>query len=178
MGEACLAPTMGWEPLALLLLAATQPLVLVDDHLLIPPAGSRAIPIALHQRPAVIDCQFSASRGGPVMLWLVRRPDLERFHSGRPLEALLVTGYHRAGAFRHKPGPGDYAVIVDNRLDASGPAEVRLVISLLFDAEPGGPQFVPTGRKIVVVVLSLLFFLAVLWYARRRLGPVFKTRGF
>ncbi len=161
----------------LLLAAALGWLPLVDEIVRVPPAAWRTVDIVLRRDPAAIECRYSVVRGGPVMLWLVRRSEVAHFRSGQATRAILVTGYRRSGGFRARPGPGEYAVIVDNRLDARGPAEVRVAVSLVFDGSASGEvRVLPARRRAVVVALSLLFFAAVLYFAARRLGGAFSGR--
>ncbi len=154
--------------------AVLSPLPLVEETVLVPPSGWRSFPIALRQRAAVIDCQFAVRRGPPIRIWLLDQRELGRFHAGRTVHPVAITGYTHKGALRHLLGLGEYVLLVDNRLSGREPVEVHLRIALDF-AVPQVREASPQ-RRAVVVALSLLFLLGVGFWFNRRLVPKLRAR--
>jgi len=64
--------------------------------------------------------------------------------------------------------------VVDNRLNARENVEVALRVALNFDAWEA--RELSPERRALVVALSLLFFVAVVWWVARRLGPKLASR--
>jgi hypothetical protein len=155
--------------LALLLAVAASPghLVLLDETVKVPAADWRAFRIPLRQQPARIECGFSVLEGGSG----VRVALLQGHHT------LAATAYQRSGGFAYAAAPGEYVIVLDNRMEGRGPAEVRLRVSLAFDGAPAGPRTLSPKRRAVVVGLSVLLFAAILVFAGGRLGRAFNTRG-
>lgn len=153
----------------LCLLASAGPLTLLDELVTAPPGEWRPLSIALHQQPAVIECNFAVRRGPPVRLWLLDRGELRAFGSRAPVRPLAMTGYQRQGLLRHPAPKGDFVIIVDNRLDGRQSAEVRLLVRLDFASMQAWE--LPPERRRVVLLASLLFSLIVGWWAARHLGP-------
>lgn len=158
----------------LLLAAAAGRVVLVDNLVRIPPNSSRAVDIALKQRPAIIECSFSVIRGSHgVRVALVSREHAAQFRPGPGRPIILSTPFQTAGGFRHASAIGEYLVVVDNHLSKGGPAEVQLTVAVLFDE----PRELSTQHRITVIVLSLLFLSAVAFFAARRLRGAIRTRS-
>jgi len=158
---------------ALLLAAATGRVVLVDDVVRVPPNSSRAVDIALRQRPAILECSFSVIRGSPeVRVALVSREHARQFRPGQSRQIILSTPFQRTGGFRHASAIGEYLVVIDNHLSRGAAAEVQLTVAVLFDQ----PRELSAQRRITVIVLSLLFLSAVAFFAARRLRGAIRTR--
>jgi len=157
--------------LALVAALAQQRVLLVDEVVEVPASGWRTVEVALKQRPAIIDCRFTVVRGrSGVRLALLRREDAGRFRGGQPHRVLLSTAFESRGGFRYAPGLGDYSLLIDNRMEGRGPAAVRLEVTLVFPR--GGEPLVrelSTGRRAVVIVVSLTVFAVIVWFAARRL---------
>ncbi len=159
--------------LALLLLVsalaatgAPNRLVVMDETVEVPAAEWRAFDLDLRQQPAWIDCRFSVrSTGSGVRVALLRRADVERMRDGQPHRILGTTDFQRAGLLRQAVPAGDYSLVVDNRLEGRGPAEVYLQVGLLFVGPGPKPHVLSPARKAVVVALSILFFVAVAGFA-------------
>jgi hypothetical protein len=163
----------------ILLLAPAERLVLVDEVIHVGPSQWQAVDLALRQRPATIECKFSVERGrSGVGVALLDRRELRRFRGRLPHRTIFATGIQRAGGFRYQAGIGEYVLVIDNRLEERGAADVRLEVALSF-GRPG--QFpareLSSGRRATVVVLSLLFFAAVVFYAVRRLRGALRSGG-
>ncbi len=169
---------MSASALALILLASSR-ILLVDDLYTIPASEWRYLEFGLNKQTATVECEFRVVEGGSgVRLALVSRPELERFRSGRSHDVLATTSYLKSGRFRFAvPRPGEYAIVVDNRMEGRGPAQVDLKIYLDFSVRRT-PQAVELseGRRRLIVLLSILVFLAIAVYAGRRILPAFRTR--
>jgi hypothetical protein len=156
--------------LLLALAAAPDRIVLMDETAQVPAASWRDYPIELHQRPAFVECEFKVESGGSgVRVALMQRGEVERLRAGQGHHVLAATGYERHQRFRFPVPAGDYSVVVDNRLEGRGPAEVHLRVALVFtDPEPEA-QVLSPARRAFVIAASILFFLAVAFFAGRKL---------
>ena len=157
--------------LALVLLVASNQVLLLDEKIHVSAQESYAADISLEQRPALVDCFFqvlgNAQRG--VRLALLSRAHLERFQSGLEHEVLAATPYQTSGHFQFDVRtPGEYALLVDNR-SAAQAVNVVLKVTLEFH-DPSAPQPVvlSESRRLTIVALSLAFFLATAGYAVSR----------
>jgi len=161
-----------------LLLAAPERIVLLDEVLEVPAASWRVVDVALKQRPAIIECRFTLVRGrSGVRVALLRREDVARFRGLRPHRPLLSSGFESSGEFRYAAGLGEYALLIDNRMEGRGPAAVRLEVALVFPrgGEPLVRELSP-GRRLTVILASLALFAAILWYGARWLRRVLRAR--
>jgi hypothetical protein len=80
--------------------------------------------------------------------------------------------YERAGFFRHPvTKPGEYRLVIDNRMEGRGPALVRVQLAAVFGDPMLEVRELPAGRRAEVVMVSLgLFALVALgaaWRLRR-----------
>jgi hypothetical protein len=158
--------------LAMLLAAAAVPdrFVLMDETVQVPAASWRDYPIELRQRPALVECSFSVEGGGSgVRVALMQRAEVERLRAGQRHHVLAATGYERAQRFRFPVPAGDYSIVVDNRLEGRGPADVHLRVALAFTGPEPEAQVLSPARRASVVAASILFFLAVAFFAGRKL---------
>lgn len=163
--------------LLLALVAAPGSFVLMDETVEVPRAAWRAFDLELLERPALIHCSFSVESGGSgVRLALMRRVDSTRLRSGESNHVLAATAYRRSGEFRYPAPQGDYSLIVDNSLEGRGPARVRVLVELVFANAQPPPEYLPPGRKALVVVASILFFAGVVFYATQKLRRAVSER--
>lgn len=160
-----------------LLLASAERVVLVDELVRVPPSQWQAVDFALKQRPATIECKFRVERGpSGVRVALLDRREARRFRAREPHRVILSTGFQKSGGFRYNSGVGDYSLVIDNRLEGRGPAEVRLEVTLSFggQAQPQVQELSST-RRTVVILVSLLLFAAIAVPAVRRLHRAFQS---
>jgi hypothetical protein len=162
-----------------LLLASAQRVVLVDELIRVPASQWQAVDFALNQRPATIECQFRVERGSSgVRVVLLDRREARRFRAREPHRVILSTGFQKSGEFRYNSGIGDYSLVIDNRLEGRGPAEVRLELALSFGGQAlPHVQELSSARRAVVILISLLLFAALVWPALRHLHRAAKNRG-
>lgn len=152
-------------------LAAPGQLVLAEQTVRVGAAGWLAFEVILQPRIATVVCSFEVLSGPAVVrVELIQGSELRRIETGQRHRALASTPLQQRGGFRYTPhAPGVYAILIDNRTEASEPAEVRLKVSLDFvNAEPEVGVLSPR-RRLTIVALSLLGFFAIVWWSGRRL---------
>lgn len=153
--------------LLLVLATVTSRVPLFDDTIRVPRSQWRAITVNLRQRPATIEVKFKVTSGrSGVRVVLMTKDDVQRFREGLSHRVLAQSAFQSEGTFRHLVAhPGQYQVLLDNRLEGRGPAEVRLDVALLFHEYTSfEPRTLPdAARRNVVAVSLLLFALAGGW---------------
>lgn len=161
----------------LLLLLASERVLLFDDVYPIPGNRWRYVQVGLKQKPATIDCEFRVVSGGSgVRVALVSYDQLRRFRQGRSHDILATTNFERSGRLRFRPPkPGQYALIVDNRMEGRGEARVEMRVSVDFSGQaPQHAKTLPPARRWAVVAISLGLFGIVAFWAGRRLLAAFR----
>lgn len=159
-------------PALLLLAAAATRLEIVDEVFQIPPGEWRYVDLDLKQRLATVICHFTTTgdaRG--VRLALLRREDMDRMREDRPYGVLASTPAGARGALRFAVGmPGEYTLFVENRTEGGRPAQVHLRVALDF-ASAGEPhvRYLPHGRRVAVIAISLAVFFGIVFFAASRL---------
>lgn len=166
--------------LVLLMLFAAMPerVPVIEETIVVPPKDWRAIDLTLQQRAAVVECSFRVVHGkSGVRIALLPRDELERLESGQQERIIAATPVERSGALRVRPpGLGEYALVVDNRLE-NRPAEVKLDVWLDFGAASVAPvRTLSQRRRVTIVVLTLAVFGMVVVYAGRRLRRAVRFR--
>ena len=158
-------------PPALLFLLLSSRVLLFDDVYTIPRGDWRFVEIGLRQRAAVVDCDFRVVSGGSGV-----RVALGRFRQGRNHDILATTNFEKSGRLRFRvPGPGQYALVVDNGLEGRG--EARVALRVFIDFSGRRPQEVVTlspARRWFVIVISLAVFGAIAYWAGRRILAAFR----
>jgi hypothetical protein len=157
--------------LALMLAAAPARVVLLDELVRVPPSQSRAIDVLLKQRGALVECRYAVERGGSgVRVILLTRAEAERFESGKSHRPLASTPYERSGSFRHPvTTPGEYRLVIDNRLEGRGPALVRVELSAVFGDPMLQVRELDPGRRARVIIVSLGLFVLIAGWAGWRM---------
>ena len=163
--------------LVLALAAAPRALPLLDETVTVPAADWRAFGIPLRQQPARMECSFSVASGGSgVRVMVLEQAQFELMNAGHPYRALAATAYQRSGGFGYAARAGDYAIVVDNRMEGRGAAQVRLGVTLIFAGGEALPRTLSPQRRAVVVGMSVLLFAAILLFAGSRLKRAFSGR--
>ncbi len=149
--------------LALFALQTGGPLLLTDEIVTVPPTQWRSVDVSLRQKPAVVECIFHAGDHPGVRVVLMTKDAVERFRRGNAHSILAATAYQAGGTLKFAvTEPGDYAVVLDNRLDGFRTAQVRLKVNLTFMPEKQATVRHPTKqRQALVIMLSFLFFAAI-----------------
>ena len=159
-------------PVALILLAASTHVDLVDEVFRIPAGEWRYVELGLRQKPAFVSAEFEVRSGSrDVRLALMRQDDLERLRGSRPSGVMAMTETGASGQLRYQVRvPGDYVVVIDNRAEPDRPAEAHLHVALDFGARPG-PEVtrLSTARQIAVIAISFAVFFGIVSYSSRRL---------
>ena len=159
-------------PVALILLAASSRVDLVDDLYQIPAGQWRYIELGLRQKPAFVAADFEVKSGpSAVRLALMRREDMERLREDRPSGVLAATDPGGSGQLRYQVGvAGDYILLIDNRMSPGRPTEAHLRVSLDFGRVPG-PAItrLSVPRQITVIAISFAVFFAIAGFSARRL---------
>lgn len=155
---------------ALLLLAISTRVNLVNDVYHIPPREWRYVELGLKQNPALVSARFEGQGSlRDVRLALMRRDDLEHLRNGLPHGVIAETTAGRTGEFHsYVASAGDYVVVVDNLSDE--PARLHLWIALDFAPQPRpmARQLSPT-RQLTVIVVSFAIFFGIVTFSARRL---------
>jgi hypothetical protein len=163
--------------LALAALLASQ-VPLVDEEITVPAAEWRAFDISFRQRPADIECKFTVKGHSGVRVVLMRAEEANRLRHDLSHQIIFSTPFRTEGAFRYGPAPaGDYALIVDNRMEGRGPAQVRIKVNLSFGvSRRAAPSVLPAGTRMTIIGVTLLTFGSILFFAARRLMPSLRAR--
>jgi len=148
---------------------------LVDQVYTIPADEWRYVDLELGQRAARVEAQYDVRSGSDqVRLAVMRRDDLDHLREGLAHGVVEATEPGRAGklACQVRP-PGDYVVVVDNRMGDGRAAVVRLRIWLDFPHAGAVPERLSPQRRLTVILVSFAaFFAIVTWSGRKLLPPV------
>ena len=166
-------------PLSLfvLLLATGSPrVVLVDESYDIPAGDWRYVELTLKQLPVTVLCDYTVESGSDrVRVAMLRRTDLERMRRDLTHGMMAITEPGGRGHLQyHLRNPGDYVVMVDNRLQPHKASRVHLRVVLDFVGSMGPTiTYVPKGRRLAVILISFaVFFGIVTWSAKKLLHAV------
>jgi hypothetical protein len=146
---------------------------LVDHVYTIPADEWRYVELGIGQRTALVEAEYEV-RGGSdqVRLALMRRDDLEHLSEGIAHGVVEETEPGRSGRLKCavRP-PGDYVVVVDNRMGDGRRAVVRIRIHLEFPAGAGVPERISAQRRLAVILMSFAAFFAIVTWSGRKLLP-------
>ena len=143
--------------------------VLVDSVVPVQPSSWRAIDVKIAKPGTTVECSYNVDQAAVrVEAILVTRHDSERFNQGRSYHPLASTGFQNAAKLRFEiDEPGDYVLLLDNRLEGQRATDVSLKINLR-DPPNIVAGTVSPERRQVVITLSLLFFLGVVMFSARQ----------
>jgi hypothetical protein len=157
---------------ALILLAASSHVELVNEVYRVPPGEVRYVELGLKQRPAMVAADYQVESGpGHVRLALMRREDLGRLRNQLPTGVLAATTPAASGRIRYRVRmAGDYVVVIENRGSDARPVEARLRVALDFQMQ-SGPEvtLLSPWRQFVVISISFAVFFGIVSYSARRL---------
>jgi hypothetical protein len=158
-------------PFALLLLAASTRVDLVDEVFEVPPAEWRYLELGLKQRAAYVSADYHVmGDSDKVRLELMTRDDLQYLRAHRPFTPMVATGEGRSGRLRVPiRRPGDYVIVLNNQ-SGTRTASVRLHVGLNFSGRPE-PEVttLSRGRQLAIVLISFAVFFAIAAFSARRL---------
>jgi hypothetical protein len=157
--------------LACLLLLASQTTVeLLDETPTIAAGKWNYYPLRLSQQTARVIATFDVPGGaGKARLALLTHAEAERLFRDQPHGVLAATGWSQRGTVSVRvPETGDYDIVLDNR---DGEHDVPVHVRVILDFAPPGPlaRTASPVRRLVVVGISLAFFVGVVTYSTRRI---------
>ena len=158
-------------PLALLLLASTQRVEIVNGPFEIPPGKWYQVGLGLRQgRPVLVSADFEVHGGPEIRLEFLRREDLGARLEGRPNSFLAMSPQGRSGRLRYLVRErGYYVVFLDNRQGAQAvTGHLRVEEDFGRRRNPEVSQLSPQ-RQIAVIVISFAVFFAIVTYSARHL---------
>jgi len=159
-------------PLALILLATSTRLELVNEVLTIPAGDWRYVELGLKQQLALVSAGFVVESGSQhVKLMIMRREDMDRLRAGLPYGVIMASLAAAGGALAYRVRvPGDYVVVIDNRNPDRLAAKARLRVALDF-AEGQRPQAtrISPQRQLTVILITFVVFFGIVTYSARRL---------
>ena len=151
---------------SLYLLAATTA-ILTNTAIHVPASHWTAVRLQIREPEAVVEGSFHVVQGSRVQLLITDRQQAERFHRGRSFTPLYSSGFQTQAHFQTTiRQPGEYVLLIDNRIDARGSAVVEL--SVREDSRHVLARELPPARRHAVVALSALFFGSVLVFSARQ----------
>ncbi|MGC4055297.1 MAG: hypothetical protein QM757_41210 [Paludibaculum sp.] len=137
---------------------------LIDDAVKVGASKIRTLDIDLPVEPARIVCTYEVLEGGSgVRVVLLKQEDAQRWLRGEAHEAEASTPFARGGGFSHKPAePDHYQIVLDNRMEGRAPAEVHLLVRVLYGESGEGPVRTAEPRRGQMLVWSsMLLFAAI-----------------
>ena len=143
--------------------------VVIDGSVLLPRSHWRAIDVQVPQAGTIVKTTFRAPENTTtVHAFLVTRTDADRFARGGALRPLATTSFEKEGMFHYvAEEPGDYILLLDNRIEGRRSTPVHLRVELL--GPVSNVRTVPEERRRVVELASVMFFLAVVAFSARQL---------
>lgn len=155
---------------ALLLLAIANHSEIAETTATVPPADWHARRFSL-RKAGTVDISYDLAKGGAgVRLVLINRDDETKFALRREPKEFAATAFGTSGRIRaHVDRPGDYSLLLDNRLEAKQTAVIKFRGVIVYDADPVEVRVLPWDRRLAVIASSLSFFLGVCFFAGRRI---------
>jgi len=150
--------------LLIFLAAAVERTTLFDGDITIPRSQWRSIRLDLRQRAATIEVAHNVARGeSAVRVVLMTSEDVDRFSRGESHRVLAASPFSRTASFRYAvTTPGQYQVLLDNRLEGRGSSTVHVKVGVAFDDRLSfAPRELPAETRRRVVFWSLSGFAAV-----------------
>lgn len=156
--------------LAALLAATAAPRAIrYDESVHVRPGDWRAFAFRVPGGPALVTCEFvRLNAGAGIRTALLTRQDAERLQAGRAHHVLAGAGFKGRGAIEYHAPAGEYALVIDNRLDGADWAEVHLHITITPESVPEARELSPQ-RRAAVIAASLALFCAIALFTGRRL---------
>ena len=173
---ACLLPGVA-------LAAPVPPLhsdVLIDEEVTVSPSKVRPLDFDLSSGDTRVLCKFHLVDGrSGVRAVLLKRDDVRLWLAGRAHSFLASTGLAEWGGFMFLiQDPGEYAVVLDNRLEGRAAAIVHLQVTLLSGTGATGPvQLADPLRSRLLIWISILLFGLASSYAGWRLKLALARRS-
>jgi hypothetical protein len=143
--------------------------VLMNSVVTVPASRWIAIEVDVAKPATIVDATVEVEgSSAKVDALLMSRVDAERFNRGRSFHALNSTGFQSDSHLRYEiEQPGQYVLLLDNRLEGRSPTNVRVRLDLWSSNVPL-VRTVPPQKRRVIVVLSVVFFLTVAGFSLRQ----------
>lgn len=132
--------------------------------------------VVVRRTPTAVACSFEVVNGSPtVHAELLSERDFAHFSRHRDYDALALTPTGHSGGFQHTiETPGRYRVLVVNDRGAP-PAAVSLTVRT--EVEPATvSSTISPGRRLVVVLASLMLFFGTVTWSGRKLLRAYRNR--
>jgi hypothetical protein len=162
-------------PVALLLLASTQRVEIVNGPFEIPPGKWYQVGLGLRQgRPVVVSADFELHKGPHIRLEFLRREDLQQRLEGRPNSFLAMTAPGTSGRLRYVVRErGYYVVFLDNRQGThTVTGHLRVEEDFGRRRTPEVSQLSPQRQTAVIIISFAVFFAIVTFSARHLLRAI------
>lgn len=162
---------------ALLLLAIGAQVEIVQQSALVPPADWKTRRFSM-RKPGIVEVSYRVTKGGEgVRLALIARRDESRVELRRQYTEFAATGFSREGTIRARlEEPGEYSILVDNRLETQRTATVSFKGVISYDAPQPRVRTLSRGRQAAVIATSLVCFFGICLFAGRRLWDAMHMR--
>ena len=143
----------------------------LDETVPVGPGKIRTLDLPLGAPNARVVCQYSVLEGrSGVRVLLMARQDAERWWRGQSHTILAGTSYGHGGSFSYRAqSPGDYRIVLDNRMEDHDAASVLLRVHVIHGEGGGTSLYGPDpGRAQIAVWSSVgLFLICVGWSGLR-----------
>ena len=136
-----------------------------------PRSRARGIRVKVERPTYVHGTYKTVNDGAQVRAAFMTMADVQAYQDGQAHDMLAVTEYASVGEFRLLVmRPGDYFMLVDNRLDTQASQTVH--VRLTGAEDPSLPHTLTAGRRFAIVAISLLLFGMVAGWSGWRLRGV------
>lgn len=140
-------------------------LVLLADGLVkVPPSQWKGVELKVPDAATSLSVSFNVQSGSSRVQALLLEPgQAQRYHEGRAFRALYSTSHRHSGSFRYfLPEPGNYVLMLDNRLEGRHPAFVTIKVQTM-GRNLGPVRELPADQRRLVVTISLLLLGSVVF---------------
>lgn len=136
----------------------------------VPPHDYRYVPARIANWPASLIGTVEVTGGSPLTLDVLSQRELTRFVRGEKPEVILSMADRRQFAFSQQlPDKGEYATVLINDGDAI--SDVQFEESVEFAREADVARYLSPGRRLGVILVSLLVFVGMIsWSGVRLMG--------
>jgi hypothetical protein len=143
--------------------------VLTSGLISVPASQWQTVTFHVPEPGTTVEISFEVRQGSRVGVLLLDRRQAARFHRGRPVDPAVSTPFQNSGRIRYRLAePGDYVLVVDNRVEQRQAALVDLRVETS-GSQTGVVSELPPARRRTVVALSLLCFGALVFFSARQL---------
>jgi hypothetical protein len=133
--------------------------VVANGLVTVPQEEWKPIDIIVSQADSTLECTYRVQEGGgAIQVLFMDRTEGGRFQQGRRFTPVAMSPHGRGGQFRTRVDkPGEYVLILDNRLETTRTARVDLKVDVSVPTNVLVRTLAPE-RKRAVIAISLLVF--------------------